>query len=270
MKRYALIGEHLGHSWSREIHEAFFRLMGIEARYDLTELAPETLEDGVRRLLAEADGFNVTIPYKRRVMPFLSALDDTARTLGAVNTVVLVDGSATGFNTDLYGFMEMLCRAGIDPAGQPCFILGTGGVSGAARAGLLAMGASSVMLVSRHPAAGQLSYAELPERFSGVLVNATPAGMLHFPDACPLSDDALRQILPRAAAVADIVANPLETPLLKSAGEAGLPCCGGLTMLVAQAMEAERLWQGLTKLPDGLTDAVLQEVIQTLGLNTGR
>ena len=263
MKRYALIGGQLGHSWSPQIHEAFFRLTGIEGTYSLVPLAPDRLAEGTKRLIAESDGFNVTIPYKQQVIPLLDMLDPVAEYLGAVNTV-LTGRTSMGCNTDLPGFLAMIRRAGIGVEGRRCFILGTGGVSRAAEAALRMLGAGQITFVSRNPSEGQIGYDALAEAFSGVLVNATPAGMKGFPAACPVDDAALRILLPRCTAVVDIVANPLRTPLMRRADAAGIPNCGGLSMLVAQAMEAQRLWQGWEEVSPDLTDAVLRETIQAV------
>ena len=168
MKHYALFGEHLGHSLSVPIHEAIFRRLGIRADYRLIELPGEGFEAAARSAMAELDGFNITIPYKQRIMPLLAGLDDRASRVDAVNTVTMPD--RTGHNTDVHGFAWMLRRAGIDPIGQPCWVLGTGGASKAVRAALTELGAGRIHLVSRHPGAGEESYAALQERFAGVLI----------------------------------------------------------------------------------------------------
>ena len=257
MKHYALFGEHLGHSHSVPIHEAIFRRLGIRADYRLIELPGEGFEAAARSAMAELDGFNITIPYKQRIMPLLAGLDDRASRVNAVNTVTMPD--RTGHNTDVHGFAWMLRRAGIDPMGQPCWVLGTGGASKAVRAALTELGAGRIHLVSRHPGAGEESYAALQECFAGVLVNCTPAGMFPHPEGCPVPPETLEDLLRRASGVADLIYNPPETRLTAAARRLGVPACTGLGMLVAQAVEAESLWQG-TPMPLSLTDDVLQEV----------
>ncbi|MGN0779363.1 MAG: shikimate dehydrogenase family protein [Aristaeellaceae bacterium] len=259
MKHYALIGEHLGHSMSVPIHEAIFRRLGIDADYRLVELPRDGFAQGARRLMDEVDGFNITIPYKQDIMPLLDAVDDAAQTIGAVNTVAL-NGRAIGYNTDVPGFAAMLRMHGIDPAGQPCYVLGTGGASKAVVAALRRMGAAQVTLVSRTPKGDDtIDYARLTDEFSGVLVNTTPAGMLYQQDTCPIREDALPGILRRATGVADIIYNPPETVLTRAAKSMGVPACTGMTMLIAQAVEAESIWQGYP-MPANLTQTLDKEL----------
>lgn len=265
MKHYGLIGEKLGHSLSVPIHEAVFRMLGLEVDYRLIEIPGAETASRIPALLAALDGFNVTIPYKRTVMPYLRSLDGFAASIGAVNTVLCAD--ASGHNTDAPGFAAMLRAGGLDPAGKPCFVLGTGGAALAVKAALKRTGAASVTLVSRRPSperADEIGYDALPEMFSGLLVNTTPVGMHPNADACPLTDAALAIMLPKACGVADVIYNPRETLLTAAARRAGVPACTGLTMLAAQAVEAERIWQGDAVLPASqtaeLTAAVLREV----------
>lgn len=259
MKHYALIGEKLGHSMSVPIHEAIFRHMGIDADYRLVELPKATFAQDARRLMTEVDGFNITIPYKQDIMPLLDELDDYAQAIGAVNTV-LTGNKNRGFNTDAPGFATMLRMHGIDPAGQPCYVLGTGGTSKAIRAALRRMGASKVTRVSRSPRDSEtIDYAQLAEEFSGVLVNTTPAGMWPHEEGCPLDESIRESILRRATGVADAIYNPPETVLTAAARKLGVPACTGMTMLIAQAVEAESIWQGY-RMPDDLTPTLVKEL----------
>ena len=258
MKHYALIGEKLGHSLSVPIHEGIFRRLGIAADYRLIEIPRNRLACEVSRLLATLDGFNVTIPYKRDVISLLDEIDPAAQAIGAVNTVV-TGSVSVGYNTDVTGFIAMLRRYGISPEGKPCYVLGSGGTSHTAVASLHRMGAKSVTVVSRHPGEEEISYAQLEQEFSGVLVNTTPAGMLYQQDTCPIREDALPGILRRATGVADIIYNPPETVLTAAARRLGVPACTGMTMLIAQAVEAESIWQGYP-MPDGLTETLDKEL----------
>ena len=260
MLHFGLIGAHLGHSLSVPIHEAVFRRLGIDADYRLVEIPREALIVRAAALLDELDGFNVTIPYKQDVMPILASLDPAAERIGAVNTIRC--GDRAGFNTDAPGFAAMLRLHGMDPAGQRCFVLGTGGASKAIAAALSDMGAAEITLVSRTAREGVIGYDVLPEVFSGLLINCTPAGMWPRVDACPLTEEALRVILPRATGVADIVYNPPQTRLTLAADAAGVPACTGLAMLIAQAVEAEKRWlapHGIA-VPDDMTDILLKEL----------
>ena len=259
MKHYGLIGERLGHSLSVPIHEIIFRELGLSADYRLIEVPRDGFEENVRPLLESLDGLNVTIPYKKDVMPLLDGLDLVAQEVGAVNTI-RTGNTLTGYNTDVRGFSEMLRHAGLNASGQHCFILGTGGASLAVRTALARLGAASITFVSRHPSGEQISYEDLRERFSGLLVNCTPAGMFPHPEGCPVPEPILREILPRACGVADLIYNPSETVLTRAAARLGLPWCTGLTMLAAQAVEAESIWQDMP-LPEGLTEILLKELV---------
>ena len=257
MLHFALIGEKLGHSLSRPIHEELYRALGIDAEYRAIEIPRDRFDETVTGLLDTLDGFNVTIPYKQTVMPLLDTLDDFAAGIGAVNTVTCRDRS--GHNTDAPGFAAMLRYHGIQPAGQPCFVLGNGGASKAVCAALKSMGAASVTLVSRHPGGEIIGYDALAERFSGILVNCTPAGMWPDVTGCPVAPERLPGLLRRAAGVADIIYNPAETVLTRAAKAAGVPACTGLYMLVAQAVEAERLWLG-RDIPEDMNALLLKRL----------
>ena len=264
MKHYGLIGEKLGHSLSRPIHEAIFRELGVEANYRIIEIPREDFAVRTNELLSALDGFNITIPYKQDVMPLLASIDPAAEQIGAVNTVLC--GEKRGFNTDATGFMGMLTHYGIDPANQHCFILGSGGTAKTVRACLRMMNAASVTVVSRHPeAADEVSYADFYERFpqiGGVIVNASSAGMWPRKDEdniCAIHPSRVDEMMRHATGVADVVYNPPHTFLTQAAERAGVPWCTGLYMLVAQAVEAERLWQG-RNIPDELILKIMDEV----------
>ena len=259
MLQFGLIGETLGHSASVPIHRAIYRLLGVEADYALFPIPRAQFAQEVKLLMDRLDGFNITIPYKRDIVPMLGGLSPAAEEAGAVNTAVRRGEAWVGENTDIAGFAAMLRRHGIDPAGQTCYILGTGGASAAAAAALRAMGAASVTLVSRRPAGDAIGYDALAETGSGLLVNATPAGTRGCADRCPLTDSQLRALLPRLTGVADMVYNPPRTPLVLAAEAAGVPACSGGTMLVAQAVAAERLWLGV-QIPDTVIPTILKEV----------
>ena len=261
--RLALMGERLSHSLSVPIHRAILRALGIPGDYRLLELPAEGFEALARTRMAELDGFNVTIPYKRRIIPLLDALSPDAAQIGAVNTALRTETGWTGFNTDAAGFTSMLRANGMDPAGQACWVLGTGGASAAAAFALRGMGAGRVTLVSRTPRDGAAGYDRFAAEASGLIVNATPAGMFGRADRCPLSDAQLAQVLPRLTGVVDLIYNPPETVLTAAAKRAGVPACTGLHMLVAQAAEAQRLWQG-QDVPDSLIPAVMKEVSSLL------
>lgn len=246
MPRYGLIGEKLGHSFSKPIHEA---LGGYP--YELIPLAPDELAPFLKA--REFDGLNVTIPYKQAVIPYLDALDDKAREIGAVNTIVREGSRLIGSNTDYDGFRQTLLRFGIHPAGKRCLVLGTGGASRPVCAVLRHLGAQQVRTVSRNPGPGSLSYEEaLRETDTALLVNTTPVGM--FPDIgrSPISLDGF----PRLEAVVDLIYNPLRTDLVLDAAERGLLACGGLYMLVWQAKAAAGLFAPGRNIPSEQADAL--------------
>lgn len=265
MKHYGLIGEKLGHSVSQPIHEAIFRELGIAADYRIIEIPKGDFDARTRQLIAELDGFNVTIPYKQDVMPLLAEIDPAAAQIGAVNTVLCAEKK--GFNTDAAGFMGMLRHYGIDPTrGEHSYILGSGGTSKTVKACLKMMGASTVTVVSRHPEGeGQISYADFYELFpqtGGTIVNASSAGMWPRRDEdniCAIHPSRVDEMMRHALGVADVVYNPPHTFLTQAAERAGVPWCTGLYMLVAQAIEAEAIWQGID-MPGDLVEKIMKEI----------
>ena len=230
--RAGLLGERLGHSYSPQIH-AFFG----DYSYDLFEVAPEKLDSFMRG--DDFDALNVTIPYKRAVMPYCAQLTDAARKIGSVNTLVRrADGTLLGDNTDAAGFTAMLRRLNVDPAGKKALVLGSGGASLTVRYVLSALGAREVIVVSRK---GENNYQNLDRHADAeLMVNATPVGM--FPN-CGISPVDLKT-LPNLSAVLDIIYNPARTRLLMDAEALGIPCLGGLTMLVEQARAAAERFLG--------------------------
>ena len=265
MKHYGLIGEKLGHSLSQPIHEAIFRELGIDADYRIIEIPKNDFTPRVQELLATLDGFNVTIPYKQDVMPLLAQIDPAAAEIGAVNTILC--DARKGYNTDAAGFMGMLRHYGIDPKkGEYSYILGSGGTAKTVLASLKMMGADKVITVSRHPEGeGQISYAEFYEVFpqtGGTIVNASSAGMWPRKDEdniCAIHPSRVDEMMRHALGVADVVYNPPHTFLTQAAERAGVPWCTGLYMLVAQAVEAEKLWLG-RDIPDDLILKIMDEV----------
>lgn len=265
MRHYGLIGEKLGHSLSVPIHEAIFREMGINADYRIIEIPREDFAGRTTQLLLELDGLNVTIPYKQDVMPLLTSIDPAAAEIGAVNTVLCKE--KRGFNTDAAGFIGMLRHYDIDPTrGEYSYILGSGGTAKTVLASLRMMGAKQVITVSRHPEGeGQISYADFYELFpqtGGTIVNASSAGMWPRQDEdniCAIHPSRVDEMMKYALGVADVVYNPPQTFLTKAAERAGVPWCTGLYMLVAQAVEAEKLWQGID-IPDEFIEKIMREV----------
>ena len=248
---YGLIGEKLPHSYSAEIHA----LLG-DYDYRLCELSKEELPEFMQRKAFR--GINVTIPYKKDVIPFLFRLDEKAEKIGAVNTVVNRDGKLYGYNTDYYGLSSLFSRIGIDPKGKNALILGTGGTSRTALAVLRDSGAARITVASRTERDGAVTYEKAKELIdTEILVNTTPVGMYPNPDGCPI--DISR--FPRLCGVVDAVYNPLRTNLVSAARERGIPSIGGLYMLVAQAQAANRLFFGKEPCED---KATIEQVTDTV------
>ena len=224
---YGLLGRRLGHSWSAPIHAA----LGC-ADYRLIELEPEELGAFLAR--EDIGGLNVTIPYKRDVMPYCDILDSMAAAIGSVNTLVRrADGRLYGYNTDAAGFCFMARRAGIAFAGKKVLVLGSGGASRTAVACAKDLGAREVVVISR---TGENNYANLDRHADAdVVVNATPVGMYPYNGAAAVGLTAF----PACAGVLDLIYNPRRTALLLQAEALGIRCSDGLPMLVAQAKAAE-------------------------------
>ncbi|HIV26828.1 MAG TPA: AAA family ATPase [Candidatus Ornithocaccomicrobium faecavium] len=229
--KYGLIGEKLGHSYSCQVHRALGN-----PDYVLKEIAPDALGDFLRA--RDFAGLNVTIPYKQAVIPYVDALTDTAREVGAVNTLYFdASGALWGDNTDVYGFCTML--EGIDVRGKKALVLGSGGTSHTACYALRALGAGDCIVVSRR---GAVNYENVYSLHADaeVIVNATPVGMFPNNGARPID---IRRF-PRLCAVADVIYNPARTALLQDADALGIPRAGGLSMLVAQAARSVERFSG--------------------------
>ena len=226
-KIYGLLGRKLGHSWSVPIHTA----LGCQG-YRLIELEPEELEGFLSQ--PNIGGLNVTIPYKRDVMPFCDVIDPMAQAIGSVNTLTRrADGKLYAFNTDAAGFCWMAERAGISFAGKKTVVLGSGGASLTAVACAKKLGAREVVVISR---SGEHNYDNLGRHADAdIVVNTTPVGMYPNNGAAAVDLTAF----PKCSGVLDVVYNPRRTALLLQAEELGIPCSDGLPMLVAQAKAAE-------------------------------
>ena len=238
MGAYGLLGERLGHSFSPQIHE----VLGIPD-YGLHEVPPENLASFLEN--TPLTGLNVTIPYKKTVIPYCSALSDAARSIGSVNTLKRTDDGWYGDNTDHFGFRYMLEALGFDPKGKKAVVFGSGGAAATVLAVLRDLGAGDIRLISRR---GEDNYTNLDRhRDAALAVNATPVGMY------PNNGTAAASLahFPRCEAVLDLVYNPARTALLLEAESLGIPCLGGLGMLAAQALGSEEVWLG-KKLPRDL------------------
>ena len=226
-----LLGRKLGHSYSPAIHAQ----LG-DYEYALYEKEPEELPDFLQR--GDFTGLNVTIPYKKAVVPYCTALSETAQLLGSVNTLLRrPDGTLYGHNTDYDGFLSLVRQSGVEAAGKKALVLGSGGASVTAQAVLRTLGAQ-VVVISR---SGEDNYENLSRHAdAAIVVNTTPVGMYPHNGESPVD----LTVLPACRAVYDIVYNPERTALMLQAEALGIPAFGGLHMLVAQAKAASELWQG--------------------------
>ena len=257
--KYGLIGEHLMHSFSKEIHEY---IAGYT--YELKELAPSELGDFMHK--KDFSAINVTIPYKEQVIPYLDGLSPLAKKVGAVNVIINKKGKLYGDNTDVLGFMALVKKLGVDPKDKKVLILGSGGASKAVQVALEEMHAKEVLVVSRNKKENVISYQEIDgHNDADIIVNTTPVGM--YPNE---RDDLLVSIdkFTNLCGVIDIIYNPVRTRLVIEAQKRGIPSIGGLYMLVAQAyyaiekfldskLEIEQLEETYQKIKNEKTNIVL-------------
>lgn len=259
--RYGLIGEKLGHSYSKIIHEKL-----ADYKYDLI---PLTRDEFVSFMTTkDFTAINVTIPYKQEVIPYLDELHPLAGEIGAVNTVVNRGGHLTGYNTDFYGFKYMLEHNNISVTGKKCLILGTGGTSHTVRAVLKHLGASSIMIVSRKDSDPNsissyptVSYETCYSMHTDakVIINTTPLGMYPNVDASPLDLSPFQH----CDTVVDVIFNPRQTQLTLQAQGLGMKAVTGLEMLVAQAKQAIEYFLDVT-IEDNRIDEVYRELLEII------
>ena len=248
--KYGLIGEKLGHSFSKEIHEKLGRYS-----YELLELAPDEVEDWMRA--RDFAGFNVTIPYKQTVIPFLDEITERARAIGAVNTVVNRKGKLLGDNTDFGGMEALIRRMGLDLNGKKVLIAGTGGTSKTAAAVAEKLGAGEILRLSRSEKDGSISYEQAYREHGDarILIHTTPAGMYPKSDGIAVN----LENLPCLEGLVDVVYNPLTTRLVREARERGIKAENGLYMLVAQAVLAAEDFTG-----ESFGDEVIEDIFREI------
>tara|TARA_B100001250_G_scaffold210178_1_gene180411 strand:- start:1109 stop:1894 length:786 start_codon:yes stop_codon:yes gene_type:complete len=240
MKRFAVIGNPIAHSLSPIIYKEVCRQLDLNASFEKIHLMPNALHSFMN--VNELDGFNVTIPYKQSVIPFLDELDESAQIIGAVNCVH--DGK--GYNTDWTGFTKAMEQNGISLSGKDYLILGAGGAARAIAFGLVKFGAKSISIKNRTQSkANQLLHwinSIFPKNNSSenadVIVNCTPLGMWPDTESMPNLEIKKGQIL------ADTIYNPLETKWLKAGAERGAKAIGGLDMFIVQGLASADIWFG--------------------------
>lgn len=240
-----LLGRKLGHSYSPQIHS----FLG-DYSYELFEKEPEEVEEFLKH--DDFTGINVTVPYKKDVIPCLDELTPRAKRLGAVNTIVRRDGRLIGHNTDYSGFELMVKRSGLSVSGKKVLVLGSGGASNTAVAVLEEMGAH-VIVISR---SGANNYQNLHlHDDAALIVNTTPVGMYPNVGISPVALD----IFPGLEGVLDVVYNPARTKILLDTEKRGIVAMNGLLMLVAQAKEAAEWFTD-----SHIDDAVIGKIHATL------
>ena len=244
--KYGLIGEKLGHSFSKIIHER----LGYD--YELVEISRDNLDAFMKK--KDFLGINVTIPYKEMVIPYLDEIDENAKKIGAINTIVNRNGKLYGYNTDFYGMNMLFAHAGVDPYKKKAAILGNGGTAKTAMAVLESLGADEIITVSR---SGNINYDDLYNNYSNIdiIVNTTPVGM--FPNIFDKIVDVNR--FDNLSGVIDAVYNPLNTTIVSKAKQKGIPAESGLYMLVGQAIHASELFIGI-KYPSYMTDVIYEGI----------
>ena len=242
-----LLGRKLGHSYSPQIHAC----LGSYS-YDLFEKEPDEVESFLKT--GDFTAINVTIPYKQTVIPFCSELSQTARRIGAVNTIVRrEDGSLIGHNTDYFGFLSTVKHSGLDPYGKKVLVIGNGGASKPAITVMEELGARVTVITHKENTPENLRKHD----DATILVNATPVGMYPNTGLSPVD----LSLFPRLEGVLDMIYNPARTKLLLDAEERGLITENGLWMLVAQAKEASEWFTG-----SPIDDALIGTIHQSLRL----
>lgn len=251
MMEYGCIAQKLGHSFSKSIHEKI-----DSYAYELREVAPDELDAFMKA--RDFRGINVTIPYKQAVLPYLDDVSETAKAIGAVNTIVNRGGKLFGDNTDFGGMTALIRRMGLTLRGKKVLVLGTGGTSRTALAVASSLGAAYAMPVSRQAKEGALTYDDVYRVHTDaqILINTTPVGMYPKTEGMAVRPDAF----PALEGVVDAVYNPRRSELVQASRALGVPAEGGLYMLVSQAVLAARRFTG-RDYPDTLTDDVYRAVL---------
>jgi len=249
---YGLIGEKLPHSLSPKIHNTLFRALDIEGSYKLFEVEKEDLGKAIESLkILKIKGVNVTIPYKQDVMKYLDFISEEAKKIGAVNTIFLNNGKLYGYNTDYFGFGTIIKNNDIKVKDNIAMILGNGGAAKALITYLLDEGIKKIYLVSRKSKDNSgydderieyKSYDEIINIKGDILINSTPLGMYPHIDETPVQEDVILNF----NYLIDIIYNPKETKFLRIGKTLNKKVCGGIEMLVGQAIKAEEIWQDIT------------------------
>ncbi len=248
--KYGLIGEKLGHSFSKEIHESINNYT-----YEICEVSHDDFDNFMEK--RDFVAINVTIPYKEKVIPYLEYIDEAAKVIGAVNTIVNKKGKLYGYNTDFLGLRDLILVNGIDITNKKVVILGDGGTAKTSYAVVKSLKAKSIHFVSLFPDENKCSYEDCYKIHSDaeIIINATPCGMY------PKCDDTILDIkkFKQVEAVIDVIYNPLKTSIVRNAVELGIKAVNGLYMLVAQAVYASGIFMD-TKYDESIIKKIYRQI----------
>ncbi|MFI2742874.1 shikimate dehydrogenase family protein [Zhouia sp. PK063] len=241
-KLFGLIGKNISYSFSRGFFSKKFEELHISNTHSYVNFDIDAIEKFTTEIINQPNlvGCNVTIPYKQDIIPFLDELDNTAKEIGAVNTIKFIDGKKIGYNTDCYGFMYDIEKL-IKPHHKKALILGTGGASKAIAYALNQLGVAFTY-VSRNPKKNEFSYHDLNEEVMSeylVIINCSPVGT--FPQINDAPNIPYQYITPKHLAY-DLIYNPAETAFLKKFKEHNATICNGMRMLELQAEKAWSIW----------------------------
>lgn len=252
MTEYGLLGEKLGHSFSREIHS----MIG-DYNYRLIEIKSAQLADFLER--KDFKAVNVTIPYKQKVIPFMDDMTCQAAEIGAVNCIRNQEGRLIGHNTDFDGLKALIRHCRINAEGKKVLILGTGGTSDTAMAVCKSLKAAEIIKVSRHKYEKAATYEEahMLHKDAQIIINTTPCGM--YPEVYnkPVTLSSFKKL----EGVIDVIYNPLRSSLVTEASERGIRAEGGLYMLVAQAVAASEFFMNKSYSPQ-LTEDIYKDILR--------
>lgn len=256
--KYGLIGEHLGHSFSKQIQTRIAEIENVkDYDYQLVELDKEEFKEFMEK--KDFKGINVTIPYKKDVIPYLDEMDESAKAIGAVNTIINVDGKLKGYNTDFGGFLYMVKAHNVHMEGKKVLIIGNGGACAAVKAVCKHENAKDIVIVSRSANRGAISYNEMYTSHldADIVVNTSPVGM--FPNIVNALIDV--SWFHKLECVLDVVYNPILTRLCFEAQEADIKRVIGLEMLIAQAKYAFEIFENMS-FDDSIIDEIKKEMLK--------
>lgn len=261
MNFYGVLGEKLPHSISPEIHEKIFSMLNIKGAYKVFEVEKEDLSKFADSLkVLKIKGTNVTIPYKEDVMKYLDSISLEAKKIGAVNTIHLKNNKLYGYNTDYFGFGTIIDKNDVEVEGKVAVVLGTGGASKAVVTYLLDKNIKKIHLVSRSksitfeyedPRVEYDIYEDIEDVKGDIIINTTPVGMYPNVGVSPVQEN----IIANFTTLIDIIYNPRKTKFLEIGENLNKKVCGGLEMLVGQAIKSEEIWQEIE-----IGNDVLEEV----------